>query len=56
MSDRNTFSAGLGAKVCGAVADENGTPLELNKFAESPELVRGLLAVLRGRRAPSRPT
>jgi len=48
MSDRNTFSAGLGAKVCGAVADENGTPLELNKFAESPELVRGLLAVLRG--------
>ena len=48
MSDRNTFSAGLGAKVVGAIADVDGTPEEANTFAEKPELVRGMLAVLRG--------
>ena len=48
MSDRNAFSAGLGAKVVGAIADEDGTPAEANTFAETSEVVRGLLAVLRG--------
>jgi hypothetical protein len=48
MSERNEFSAGLGAKVCGAVADEGGTPAELNSFSENPILVRQLLAVIRG--------
>lgn len=48
MSDRNTFSAGLGAKVVGAIADADGTPAEANSLAENPELVRRLLAVLRG--------
>ena len=48
MSDRNTFSAGLGAKIVGAIADADGTPAEANLLAEKPEVVRGLLAVLRG--------
>jgi len=48
MSNRNEFSAGLGAKVCGAVADAGGTPEELNGFSENVTLVKQLLAVIRG--------
>lgn len=48
MSERSDFSAGLGAKVCGAFADAGGTPEELNRLAENFKLVIEILAVQRG--------
>ncbi|MFZ2038523.1 MAG: hypothetical protein WAV11_01100 [Minisyncoccia bacterium] len=39
MSSRNEFSAGLGAKTCGAFADAGWSPAELNRFAEDSKLL-----------------
>jgi len=42
------FSSGLAHKACCSWADAEGTPEELNKFAESPLLVGQVLQVMRG--------
>ena len=49
MSDRNAFSAGLGAKIVGAFSDYGGTPNDANHFAESEKLVRGMIDAVRGK-------
>lgn len=49
MSDRNEFSAGLGAKICGAWADAGGTPAQLNRLSQSPEVIKGVVEILLGR-------
>ncbi len=48
-AEKNQFSAGLGAKICGAWAEANGVPEELNALAEKPEILRGIIDVLHGR-------
>ncbi len=49
MSGRSEFSAGLAAKLVGTFADNGGTPIEANQFAENNDLVKGTINVLRGR-------
>ncbi len=48
-AEKNQFSAGLGAKICGAWAEADGVPEELNALAEKPDILRGVIEVLPGR-------